>query len=102
MDSNIRKVDKVVNRREDNAVCLPGAKIEDVAEKAGQVMRSGTGGSIFVHVGKNNAEKEGTSAIAYKYRRLVKTLKEARIGQTVLSGILPVSIHKYNIWRRDM
>ena len=43
-----------------------------------------------MHVGTNSAEKEDTSAMVGKYRRLVKTLKEARIGQIVLSGILPV------------
>ena len=53
-------------------------------------MGCGTGGAVLVHVGTNNAEKEGTSAIVGKYRRLIKTLKEARIGQIVLSGILPV------------
>ena len=53
-------------------------------------MGVGTGGVVPVHVGTNNAEKEGTSAIVGKYRRLVKTLKEARIGQIVLSGILPI------------
>ena len=41
-------------------------------------------------MGTNDAEKEGTSAIVGKYRRLVKTRKEARFGQIVLSGILPV------------
>ena len=41
-------------------------------------------------LGTNNAEKEGTSAIVGKYRRLIKTLKEARVGQIVLSGILPI------------
>ena len=85
-DSIIKKVDKIVNRGDDITVYLPGAKIEDVAEKAGQV----TGGAVLVHVGTNSAEREGTSAIVGKYRRLVKTLKEARIGQIVLSGILPV------------
>ena len=84
-DSIIKKVDKIVNRGDDITVCLPGSKIEDVAEKAGQV----TGGAVLVHVGTNNAE-EGTSAIVGKYRRLIKTLKEARIGQIVLLGILPV------------
>ena len=59
-------------------------KIEDIAEKAGQVMGGGTGGAVLVHVGTNNAEKEGTSAIVGKY----KTLKGARVGQIVLSGIL--------------
>ncbi|KAI0239012.1 hypothetical protein LSAT2_010238 [Lamellibrachia satsuma] len=89
-DSIIRKVDKIVNRGDDITVCLPGAKVEDIAEKAGQVMGGGTGGGVLVHVGTNNAEKEGTSAIVGKYRRLIKTLKEARVGQIVLSGILPI------------
>ena len=53
-------------------------------------MCGGTGGAVLVHVGMNNAEKEGTSAIVGKYRRLIKTLKEARVGQIVLSGILPI------------
>ena len=89
-DSVIRKLDKVVNRGEDIMVCLPGTKTGDVAEKAGQVMGGDTGGSVLVHVGMNNAEKEGTSAIVGKYRRLVKTLTEERVRQIVLSGILPV------------
>ena len=89
-DSIIRKVDKIVNRGDDITVCLPGAKVEDIAEKAGQVMGGGTGGAVLVHVGTNNADKEGTSAIIGKYRRLIKTLKEARVGQIVLSGILPI------------
>ena len=89
-DSIIRKVDKIVNRGDDITVCLPGAKVEDIAEKAGQVMGGGTGGAVLVHVGTNNADKEGTSAIIGKYRRLIKTLKVARVGQIVLSGILPI------------
>ena len=39
--------------------------------------------AVLVHVGTNNAEKEGTPAIVGKYRRLVKTLKEARTGCVV-------------------
>ena len=89
-ESIIRKVDKIVNRGDDITVCLPGAKIEDIAEKAGTVMGGGMGGAVLVQVGMNNAEKEGTSAIVGKYRRLIKTLKEARVGQIVLSGILPI------------
>ena len=83
-------VKKIVNRGDDITVCLPGAKIEDIAEKAEHVMGRGTGGAVLVHVGMNNAKKEGTSAIVGKYRRLIKTLKEARVGQIVLSGILPI------------
>ena len=89
-DSVIRKVDKIVNKGDDIIVCLPGANIEDVTEKAGQMMDSATGGAVLLHVGTNNAETEGTSAIVGKYRRLAETLKEARIGQIVLSGMLPV------------
>ena len=33
-DSIIRKMDKIVNRGDDITVCLPGAKVEDIAEKA--------------------------------------------------------------------
>ena len=68
-DSIIRKVDKIVNKEDDITVFLREAKIEDIAEKAGQVMGGGTGGAVLVHVGMNNAEKEGTSAIVGKYRR---------------------------------
>ena len=46
----------------------PRAKIEDVAEKAGQVMGGGTGGVVIVHVETNNAEKEATSATVVSTR----------------------------------
>ena len=72
-DSIIRKVDKIVNRADDITVC----KIEDLEEKAGQVVGGGTGGAVLIHVGTNNAEKERTSVIVGKYRRLIKTLKDA-------------------------
>ena len=49
-------------------VCLTGPKMEDVRERVGQMMGSSHGGSIPVHVGTNNAEKEGTTAIIDKYR----------------------------------
>ena len=87
-DSIIRKVDKVVNRGEDITVCIPVAKIEDVADKAGQVMGGGTGGAVLVHVGTSLTEKEGTSAIVVKYRRLVKPLRGINRTDCVV-GILP-------------
>ena len=43
-----------------------------------------------VHIGTNNADKEGTTAIVKKYRDLPKETKEARVEQIILSGILPV------------
>ena len=64
----------MVNRGDDITVCLSGAKIEDIAGKAEQVMGGGTGSTLLVHVRTNNAEKWGTSANVGKYRRLIKTL----------------------------
>ena len=53
-------------------------------------MGRGNGGSILVHVGTNNADKEGTTAIVKKYRNLLKKTKQAKVGQMILSGMLPV------------
>ena len=71
-------------------VCLPGVKIEAITEKVENIMGPGKGESILVHVGTNNVEREGRTAIAGKYRNLVKTLKETRVEQVILSGNLPV------------
>ena len=53
-------------------------------------MERGNGGTLLVHIGTNNADKEGTTAIVKKYRNLQTKTKEARVGQMILSGILPV------------
>ena len=53
-------------------------------------MGRGNGGTILVHIGTNNTDNEGTSAVLKKYRDLLKETKEARVGQIILSGILPV------------
>ena len=44
----------------------------------------------MVQVGTNNTDKEGTAAIVEKYGNLLKKTKQARAGQILLSGILPV------------
>ena len=89
-DSIVRKKDTRLSKGEDVVVCLPGAIIEHVTERVEEIMGSGNGGSILVHIGTNNADKEGTTAILEKYRNLLKKTKQARIGQIILSGILPV------------
>ena len=43
----------------------------------------------MIHIGTNNADKEGTTAIVEKYRSLKKA-KQGRVEQIILSGILPV------------
>ena len=53
-------------------------------------MGHGQGGSILVHVGTNNADRDGTTRIVKRYRELVETLKKTRVEQIILSGILPV------------
>ena len=69
-------------------VCLPGAIIYAITERVENIVCSGKGGSV--HVGTNNVEREGTTAIVRKYRQLVRTLKQMRVAQVILSGILPV------------
>ena len=97
-DSIVRKTDRVLNKGDDVVVCLPGAKIEAITERVKNIIGSGKGGSVLVHVGTNNVEREGTTAIVRKYRQLVRTLKQTRVEQVILSGILPVMGrrgHKY-------
>ena len=54
-------------------VCFPGAKIEVVTEKMEKIMGPCKGGSVLVHVGTNTLEREGTTAIVKKYRKLIRT-----------------------------
>ena len=89
-DSIVRKTDRSLSKGKDVVVCLPGARIEHVTERVKKIMGRGNGGSIVVHVGTNNADKEGTTAILEKYRDLLKKTKQARVGQIIISGILPV------------
>ena len=89
-DSIVRNTDRVLNKGDDVVVCLPGAKIEVITERVENIVGLGKGGSVLVHVGTNNIEREGTTAIVRKYRNLVRTLKQTRVEQVTLSGILPV------------
>ena len=89
-DSIDRKTDRVLNKGDDVVVCLPGAKIQAITERVENIVCSGKGGSVLVYVGSNNVEREDTTAIVTKYRNLVRTLKQTRVAQVILSGILPV------------
>ena len=97
-NSIVRKTDRVLNKGDDVVVCLPGAKIQVITERVKNIVGSGKGGSVLVHVWTNNVEREGTTAIVRKYRQLVRTLKQTRVEQVILLGILPVMGrrgHKY-------
>ena len=101
-DSIVRKTDRVLNKGDDVVICLPGSKIEAITERVENIVGSGKGGSVLVHVGTNNVEREGTTAIVRKYWNLVRTLKQTWVEQVILSGILPVigrRGHRYqNCW----
>ena len=100
-DSIVRKTDRSLSKGKDVVVCLPGARIEHVTERVKKIMGRGNGGSIVVHVGTNNADKEGTTAILEKYRDLLKKTKQARVGQIIISGILPVFGNKIQGYRNS-
>ena len=89
-DSIVRKTDTVLNKGDDVVVCLPGAKIEAITERVENIVDSGKGGSVLAHIGTNNVEREVTTVIVGKYRNLVRTLKQTRVEQVILSGILTV------------
>ena len=72
-----------------------------MTERVEQIMGRGNGGSILVHVGTNNSDEEGTTAIVEKYRNLLKKMKQARVGQIILSGILPVFGNKIRGYRNS-
>ena len=100
-DSIIRKTDSRLSKGEDVVVCLPGARIEHVTERVEKIVGRGNGGTILVHVGTNNTVKEGTTAIVEKYRKLLKKTKPARLGQIILSGILPVCGNRIQGYRNS-
>ena len=62
-ESIVRQKDSRLSNVGDVVVCLPEARIEHVPEGVEQIMGRGNGGSILVHIGTNDADKEGTTAI---------------------------------------
>ncbi len=100
-DSILRKTDSRLSKGEDVVVCLPGARIEHVTETVEQIMGRGNGGSTLVHIGTNNADKAGTTAKVEKYRNVLKKTKQARVGQIVLSGILPIFANRIQEFEAD-
>ena len=56
----------------------PGARVDDVRKRVGQVMGSGTGDRT-----DTDADKDGTTAIVGKFRELVRDLKARRVGKIV-------------------
>ena len=82
-------------------MCLPGARIDHLTERVEKITGGGNGGTILVHVGMNNTDKEGTTGIVEKYWKLLKKTKQARLGQIILSGILPVCGNRIQGYRNS-
>ena len=93
-----RKTDRALKKEDDVVVCLTGAK-KAITERVEHIVGSGKGGSVLVHVGTNNVEREGTTAIVRKYRNVVRTPKQTRVEQVILSGIQPVIGRKGHRYR---
>ena len=76
-DSIVRKTDRALSKGDNVVVCFPEAQIEAITQRV-------------VHVGTNNAKREGTTAIGKKYRQLVRKAKQTHVEQIIMSGILLV------------
>ena len=76
-------------------MCLPGARIEHVTERVEKIMGRGNGGTILVHVGTNNTDKEGTTAIVEKYRKLLKKTNKSKVGTDHLIRNIT------SVWKQD-
>ena len=86
-DSIVRKIYRALNKGD--YVMVYFVKIEAITERVENV-GPGNGGSILLHIGTNNVEREGTTAILRKYTQLVRRAKQTRVEQIILSRILPV------------
>ena len=73
-DSIAMKTDKALNNGGDVVVCFTRTNIKDIAERGQTFLGLGKGGAILVQEGTNNAEREGTTAIAKTFRQLVRTM----------------------------
>ena len=93
INSIVRLVDDVVCRKGPPKcvrICLPGAGIQDVRNRVASVVGPGKRGAVLFQVGTNDVDKKGSEEVMGRYRELVRELKRVRVGQIVLSGILPV------------
>ena len=72
-----------------------------MTERVEKIMGRVNGGSLLIHIGTNNADKEGATAIVEKCRRLLTKTKKTRFGQITLSGILPVFGNRIRGYRKS-
>ena len=76
-----RETGRKETRRKEMGGKTNGSKERGVGETVENIVGSGKSGSVLVHIGTNNVEREGTTAIVRKYRNLIITLKQTRVEQ---------------------
>ena len=69
-DSIVRKTDTRLSKGGRSSLFTGSKNRACDRERVEEIMGRGNGGSILVHTGTNNADKEGTTAILEKYRNL--------------------------------
>src|SRR6218665_2373659 len=68
-------------------VCKPGGRIEQMVSEVEK--RDDKEEAVIVHVGTNNLRMDETEEIMKKYEEMIQRLKEERVGEVVVMGILP-------------
>src|SRR6218665_2883367 len=70
-----------------NTVCKPGGRIEQMVPEVEK--RGDKEEAVIVQVGTNNLRMDETEEMMKKYEEMIQRLKEERLGEVVVMGILP-------------
>ena len=76
IDETLQEEDSDTTRKEGQGKGTDGTKIGGEMGHWRLDYGNGNGGSILVHIGTNNTDKEGTTAIVETYRNLLKKTSE--------------------------
>src|SRR6218665_244516 len=68
-------------------MCKPGGRIEQMVPEIGK--RCDNEKAVIVQVGKNNLRMDETEEMMKKYEEIIQWVKEERLGEVVVMGILP-------------
>ncbi|PGH40373.1 MAG: hypothetical protein CRN43_03385, partial [Candidatus Nephrothrix sp. EaCA] len=69
-----------------STVCKPGGRIEQMVP---EIEKRGKEDTVIVQVGTNNLRMDETDEMVQKYEEMIQRLKEERLGEVVVMGILP-------------
>src|SRR6218665_1122275 len=69
-----------------SSVCKPGGRIEQMVP---EIEKRGKEDTVMVQVGTNNLRMDETEEMMRKYEEMIQMLKEERLGEVGVMGILP-------------